>query len=129
MPNREPLSFGVVNSLRRLKGGRRLTSHVAPPSHVLGLNKHSLKEMIERVGLREERMFTVSMGSPTFFPMFFDGLLFRYRLQDIPIRQLARFWLPMFADNVGNPFGRGQWLVGYFRRTNQNGQFQAPNDH
>lgn len=117
-PNREPLSFAVANKLRRfLKHDRRLTSHVRPPSHVLGLNPKSLNNVASRSGLRSIKTFTISMGSPTYFPMFFDGLLIRSRLKDIPLRTLVRYWLPQFADNVGNVFARGQYLVGYFTPT------------
>lgn len=116
-PNREPLSFAVMNRLRRfLKQDRRLTSHVCPPSHVLGLNQKSLTALAERSGLRSLETFTVSMGSPTYFPMFFDGLLFRFRVNDIPVKTLIRYWLPQFTDNIGNVFGRGQWLIGYFTK-------------
>jgi SAM-dependent methyltransferase len=114
VPHREPMSFWLVNTLRRFRGNRRMTTHIGPPGHVLGLDPKSLIDLMKRCGFKPLRVLTVSMGSRTFFPMFYDGLLFRVRLADIPIRSLVRYWLPQLIDTLANRFGRGQWLVGYF---------------
>jgi hypothetical protein len=84
--------------------------------HVLGFSPRSLRNLLGAAGFEPIDIFTVSMGSRSYFPMFYDGLLDRKKLSEIPLRQLARYWLPMLADNLGNRVGLGEWIVAHFRK-------------
>lgn len=117
VPNREPLVARAVNAVRRLRNpAPRLAGAIYPDMHVLGFSPRSLRNLLSTVGFERIEIFTVSMGSRSYFPMFYDGLLDCKRLSDIPLRQLVRYWLPMFADNAGNAFGLGEWIVAYSRK-------------
>ena len=118
VPNVRPLCYSAVNRLRRAAGrdGGRVVAPMQPGHHILGFTQGSLRTLFARAGLEPVRTFDISMGSRTYYPMFYDGLMSRQKMSDFPAGQLLRYWLPIFADNLGNPFGRGQWAIGYFRK-------------
>ncbi|MCA0446043.1 MAG: class I SAM-dependent methyltransferase [Bacteroidetes bacterium] len=117
VPNREPLSATVVNWIRRIFSQKpKLTGAIYPDMHVLGFSPSSLSNLITPFGFDSIKISTISMGNPIYFPMFYDGLLSRKSIRNIPIKTLFMYYLPMFFDNLGNRFGKGQWIVGYFRK-------------
>ena len=117
LPNARPLIYSLVNAIRRLRGGLvRLAMPMSPGFHILGLSPRSLSHLTAGTALGTIEMKTVSMGDPTYYPWFYDGLLRRVPLSEIPLKTLVRYWLPLAFDALGNPFGRGQWLVGFFRK-------------
>jgi SAM-dependent methyltransferase len=116
VPNGAPLSYAGVNMLRRLRTRMpKLTAPMSPGFHVLGFTRSSLATVARKAGYSSESVRSISMGNKTFYPMFYDGLMGRVRIREIPAVTLVRYWLPLFADNLGNPFGWGNWLVAYFR--------------
>lgn len=117
VPNREPLTCLVKNKLKgALSKKPALSGAIYPDMHVLGLSRTSLRNLLRRVGYQAEQVQSVSMGNPTFYPTFYDGLLRVERLGEISPGRLLRFYLPQLLDNIGNRFGRGTWVVGYFRK-------------
>jgi 2-polyprenyl-3-methyl-5-hydroxy-6-metoxy-1,4-benzoquinol methylase len=117
VPNREPLCAAIVNRIRGLRSAKpKLAGAIYPDMHVLGFSPRSLSHLMENVGFESLTVFTVSMGSSTYFPMLYNGLLLRERFSEISRRNLLRHFLPMLVDNLGNRFGRGHWVVGYFRK-------------
>lgn len=118
VPNGGPLTYTCVNLLRRL-GSRlpKLAVPMSPGFHLLGWSISSLKALTGKAGFTTVETRSISMGDKTYYPMFYDGLLRHVPLSEIPLGTLIRYWLPLFADNLGNPFGRGNWLVGYFRNS------------
>lgn len=117
VPNREPLCAMLINRARRLRNPRpALTGAVYPDMHVLGFSKGSLRALATRMGFKPLLVQTVSMGDSTYFPLFYDGLLNIRPLSTISARELVRYWLPMAANRLGNPVGRGEWVVGLFRK-------------
>lgn len=117
VPNGRPLTYSIVNMFRKVLGtSSRLTAPMSPGHHVLGFTNRSLRHLFEQRGMKTIRMFNVSMGNQTYFPMLYDGLMTRLKFKDIDLRTLIRYWLPMFFDNIGNSFGRGQWIIAYFKK-------------
>jgi SAM-dependent methyltransferase len=117
VPNREPLLCKVVNTVRGLFSKRpKLVGAIYPDMHVLGFSPGSLASTVKAAGFHEEQVFTVSMGSPTYFPLFYDGLLNILPISALTLKSLFKYWIPIFLNNLGNPFGRGEWVVGYFRK-------------
>lgn len=117
VPNGTPLCCTVVNRLRRLRDGQpKLAVPLSPGFHVLGFTTRALREIVAKTGVTPLTVTTVSMGNRTYYPMFYDGLMRRVPLREIPVRSLLRYWLPLIADNAGNRFGFGQWVIGYFRK-------------
>ena len=115
VPQREPLCATLVNQWRRRRSDLpALATAIYPDMHVLGFTTTSLTSVLAEAGFRAEDVRTVSMGNPTYFPMFYDGLLTRKRLRELEFA--PRYWLPQIVDNIGNRWGKGQWVVGYFRR-------------
>lgn len=117
VPNVQPFSYASVNAMRRIRGrADRLIAALSPGHHILGFNGDSLRSLFARSAMRPIRIFDVSMGRRKFYPMFFDGLMTRQKFSDFDARTLVRYWLPILVDNLGSPFGRGQWVVGYFKK-------------
>ena len=119
VPNGAPLVMGIVNALRRMRNPLpKIAAPMSPGFHLLGFAPESLRILAKKAGLRVEDLFSKSMGSPTYYPMFYDGLFARAKLRGVPIRTLIRYWCPLIVDNIGNPFGKGQWLVCYLKPDN-----------
>lgn len=117
VPNGAPLTYSTVNALRRIVNPHpRLAAPLSPGFHLLGLSPEALSRLAQAAGYTVERIASVSMGDRTFYPMFYDGLIRRVPVAEIPIRMLIRYWMPFLVDNLGNPFGKGQWLTAYFRK-------------
>lgn len=117
VPNVRPLSYSLVNSARRFIGNSgRVIAPLSPGHHILGFTRSSLSELFEKAGMDLIRVFDVSMGNRAFYPMFYDGLMTQQKFSDFDLRTLLRYWLPIWFDNIGNPIGRGQWIVGLFRK-------------
>jgi 2-polyprenyl-3-methyl-5-hydroxy-6-metoxy-1,4-benzoquinol methylase len=117
VPNREPLCATVVNGLRYIFSDKpKLAGAIYPDMHVLGFSTRSLLQLIAPLGFSVIQLFTISMGNRTYFPMFYDGLLARTPVRSVTLRSFIKYHLPMVIDNLGNPFGKGQWIVGYFRK-------------
>lgn len=117
VPNREPLLSKLVNTYRKLKNKRpNLAGAIYPDMHVLGLSTRSLNYMLSKCGFQTEKLFTVSMGNKDYFPLFYDGLLNIKPIQSIRIKEMLKYWLPMWVNNLGNAIHRGEWVVGYFRK-------------
>ncbi len=116
VPNCFPLTARVINRLRSLATDRpRLAGGIYPTMHVLGFSPRSLSNLICQFGFTEQAVFTVSMGSPSYYPLLYDGLLRRNRIWSTSPKTLLKFFLPQIVDNLGNSFGMGQWVVGYYR--------------
>jgi hypothetical protein len=89
---------------------------VSPGFHIVGFSPSSLITLATSLGFTREAIFTVSMGSRTYYPMFYDGILTIKPIFSIPHRELFRYWLLQFLDNLGNSAGNGSTIVGYFRK-------------
>ena len=117
LPNVHPFSLSAVTLIRKLiTKSNRITADMAPGQHILGFNKLSLCKLYEAASMQPIKVFNISMGSQTFYPLFYDGLMTREKISDIDLKTLLRYWLPKFVDNAANAFGGGQWVVGYFRK-------------
>jgi SAM-dependent methyltransferase len=117
VPNRESLSSYLVNTIRRWRNScPNLSTAVYPDMHVLGFSHLSLIEVLSKRGFTSVNLFGASMGDRSYIPIFYDGLLNQVPFRSISRKQLLRFWLPQFFDNLGNPFSRGSWIVGFFRK-------------
>ena len=116
-PNCESLCPLFINRLRRLIHKKKFTSAVSGKGgHIIGFSVPSLTRMVTSLGFEPLRVFTVSMGSRTYYPLFYDGLLRIHSVFSISINSLIRCWLPQIIDNLGNSFNRGRILVGYFQK-------------
>lgn len=116
VPNREPLAERLVNRLRGFLSEKpRLAGGIYPDMHVLGFSIRSLRAVVTAAGFEPIQTHTVSMGDPTYYPLFYDGLLSCRRPKSA--EQWLRGTLPRLAARLGDPFGMGDWIVGYFRKT------------
>lgn len=116
-PNVKTFSYSAITLIRKLATkSNRITAPMSPGHHILGFNRLSLSKLYEAVSMQPLKVFNISMGSQTFYPFFYDGLLTRQKITDFNLKTLLKYWLPIFVDNVGNGFGGGQWVVGYFKK-------------
>ena len=116
-PNANSFSYSAITLLRKLATkSNRITAPMSPGHHILGFNRLSLSKLYEAVSMQPLKVFNISMGSQTFYPFFYDGLMTQQKITDFNLKTLLKYWLPTFVDNVGNGFGGGQWVVGYFKK-------------
>ena len=116
-PNREPLVYWTWNLMMRLKSARpSLKTAIYPDMHVLGFSPCALADMVIRAGLEPLSVSTISMGNSMYYPLFYDGLLAIKPLAQIQRRTLVKYYLPLVLANLGNRFGLGEWIIGYFRK-------------
>jgi ubiquinone/menaquinone biosynthesis C-methylase UbiE len=117
VPNCEPLCEMFINKLRVFMSSKpELAGSMYPNAHILGFNTKTLSIAAKQFGFKAISLFTTSMGDNTYYPIFFDGLLNIKRLNQISPASLLRYWIPIFANNLGNRFNRGCWIVGYFKK-------------
>jgi 2-polyprenyl-3-methyl-5-hydroxy-6-metoxy-1,4-benzoquinol methylase len=116
VPNRTPLTSAVINAMRKpFASPPRLTTAIYPTMHVLGFNAVSLRNTLATAGFEVIKVFSVSMGNPTYYPMLYDGYLNRMPLRLVmKPRNLCAICLDL-ANNLGNPLKMGTWLVAYGR--------------
>jgi SAM-dependent methyltransferase len=127
VPTGEPLCVMLMHRLRRLRSAvPRLSGAIYPHMHVLGFSPASLGDVVRQSGFSTLEQSSVSMGSSTYFPLLYDGLLRRNTLKQRGLKNLLKMDLPCILDTFGNPFGRGQWLVGYYRAAALPTQTRAP---
>jgi len=106
VPNYEPLSCLVRNLLLRCWPGQHdFRGEVYSPQHVLGFNLHSLERTFTVAGFRPVKVQSVSRGNRTYYRWKADGV------PALTSRHIAYELL----NNLGNLFGRGSWVVGYFQ--------------
>lgn len=67
---------------------------------------------VEGFGLVKQ--FCVSMTSDEYYPFGYDGLLRRRSRREFSWRSLLVYFASQVINRVGNPFGLGEWVVGYF---------------
>ena len=116
-PNANSFSYSAITLIRKLATkSNRITAPMSPGHHILGFNRLSLSKLYEAVSMQPLKVFNISMGSQTFYPFFYDGLMTQQKITDFNLKTLLKYWLPLFVDNVGNGFGGGQWVVGYFKK-------------
>ena len=117
VPNVNPFSYSAVTLIRKLTTkSNRITAPMAPGHHILGFNKISLTKLYEAASMQPLKIFNISMGSQTYYPFFYDGLMTRQKITDFDMKTLLKYWLPLFVDNIANRFGGGQWVIGYFKK-------------
>jgi len=105
VPNYEPLSCVLKNFvLRCIPGQHDFRGHIYAPQHVLGFNPSSLQRTFTLAGFRPVRIQSVSQGSRAYYRWKSDGV--RLTLRQITYELL---------NNLGNAFGLGSWVVGYFQ--------------
>lgn len=117
VPNAEPLSTYCQHLLRRVRGrGAERKGSLYFPEHVTGFTLEGLKECAVRAGFEPVRMQQCSLFSKYHWPLDFR----EYRLASPSLARAAvNFGKECtwgLVNQVGEFFGRGDWVVGLFRR-------------
>jgi SAM-dependent methyltransferase len=106
VPNYEPLSCLLRNSVLRCWPGQHdFRGDIYSPQHVLGFNSRSLERAFTIAGFESVKIQSVSRGNRTYYRWRADGV------SALTPRHTAY----ELINRVGNLFGRGSWVVGYFR--------------
>lgn len=115
VPSGEPWILRLLNLVRSRRSGPRakFTGGIYPHMHVLGFSTKSMARLMQSHRLDTVSLKSVSMGSGTYYPWFYDGLLSRNQPGRY-LRSKAAFMLLFYF--IGNPIGRGEWLAGHFRK-------------
>jgi len=114
VPHQQPLTFAVRNGFRRLIAGGRAETFCSlyGDVHITGFTERSLKRFVERQGFATQFTHTVGMWS-MFYDPFFLGNFIRDRAWGAMVRKAVRHLI----ETIGIPFGLGDWVVGYFRKS------------
>jgi SAM-dependent methyltransferase len=108
VPHYEPLNCVIKNLiLKCLLGKHDFRGHIYSPQHVLGFTCVSLSGLFQHSGFVRFDVRSVSRGNRTYYPWVSDD-----------VRLSAKEVVFELVNRVGNIFGRGSWLIGYFGKTN-----------
>ena len=106
VPHYEPLSCVIKNIILNLVPGEHdFRGQIYPPVHILGFTPLSLKKMLESVGLIPLKIVCVSRGNRVYYP-------WNWGLTVPSVKEAAS----ELVNTLGNIFGRGSWIIGYFRK-------------
>jgi SAM-dependent methyltransferase len=107
-PHQEPLSFLLRNRLLRRPD---TLCALYLPDHVLGFTASSLSRVAKRAGFD-----TLSVEATGKWSAYSDPFFFRHHLRQRTFLALSRHVTRQLVDSVGARFGRGDWVVGHFRK-------------
>jgi len=112
VPHREPLSFLIRNRLRVvMRRAAEKHCQLYVPEHISGFTKGSLVNTLELFGFKPLMVRTSAMWSSYYDPFFARSFVHRHDYAG-----LLKHGLRSLIDNVGVAFGRGDWVVGHFRK-------------
>ena len=110
-PHQEPLSFFLRNRL--LRGENTLCS-LYLPDHLIGFTASSLSRMAKRAGFHP-----LSVEATGKWSAYSDPFFLRHHLRQRTCLSLSRHVARQLVDSVGACFGRGDWVVGHFRKASE----------
>jgi len=106
VPHYEPLSCAIRNLIfKALPGKHDFRGHIYSPQHVLGFTRSSLTALLRRAGFAPLHVQCVSRGNHTYYPWISDD-----------VRLPARVVAYELVNKLGDIWGRGSWVVGYYRK-------------
>ena len=110
VPHQQPLSQLAKYTFHNL-GGKNTERHCAlyGNEHVSGFTQSSLRAVLELAGFETHFIKSVDMWTRYYDPFFLRNYLRQQNYGGI-LKSLARHAI----NSVGIPFGRGDWIVGYF---------------
>jgi len=112
VPHREPLSFAIRNWLS--SGKQAETERLCQlyvPEHISGFTKESLLNAFQIFGFDPLFIQTSAMWGT-----YYDPFFLRNYLREKNYAGLLKHALRSAVDNLGRAFGRGDWVVGHFRK-------------
>ena len=111
--HQQPLSFWLRDKWRSAFNPHRDTwCRLYGDIHISGFDKHSLRRTVESAGFETYFIRTTEMWSRYYDPFFFSNY-WRNRSWNQLVRKALRHAL----DKVGVAFGKGDWVIGYFKKT------------
>ena len=112
VPHREPLSFLIRNTLNGFKAAQteRLCA-LYIPEHVLGFTQASLTHAFSLFGFQPLFVRTSAMWS-----VYYDPFFLKNYLRENDYLGILQHTLRCLIDNVGVLVGRGDWVIGHFRK-------------
>jgi SAM-dependent methyltransferase len=113
VPHREPLSFAIRNRLARLKQDpAEKHCQLYLPEHISGFTQTSLVNALRIGGFQPLMVKTCAMWSTYYDPFFLRNFLDRHDYVG-----LVKHGVRSVIDNIGVALGKGDWVVGHFRKT------------
>ncbi len=113
VPHQQPLTFALRDKIKQLTSGGEAETvcKLYGDIHLSGFTEDSLRAVVERCGFETHFTKTPGMWSKYYDPFFFRGLAQEGRWGFIA-RKVVRQGL----EKLGEPFGMGDWVVGYFHK-------------
>jgi SAM-dependent methyltransferase len=113
VPNQQPLSFLIRDRVRPDETATKCAMYY--PVHINGFTARSLVRTVERQNFRAVTTFDVSMWSAYYDPFFLANFYRDGRSAVSATRSVLTHAARCAIDVIGNPIGRGDWVIGYFR--------------
>jgi SAM-dependent methyltransferase len=112
VPNQQPLSFLLREKAATRPGQTYCTLY--HPIHINGFTSQSLARVVGDASFEVVALRNVSMWSSYYDP-FFLANYFRQSPPLVAALKVSKHAARCAVDVLGNPFGRGDWVVGHFR--------------
>ncbi len=113
VPNQQPLSYYLRDLLIK---NEEVSCAMYYPEHINGFTSESLVNVVEQQKFKVATVFNASMWSCHYDPFFLANY---YRNKADWFRssmRLVKHSLRCSVDVMGNNIGRGDWVIGYFRK-------------
>ena len=112
VPHREPLSFSIRNRLAsRANDEAEKLCQLYVPEHISGFTRESLVNAFQIFGFQPLLIKTSAMWGT-----YYDPFFLRNYLRENDYVGILKHTLRCLVDNLGVAFGKGDWVVGHFRR-------------
>ena len=115
VPHQRPLTFLLRDWIGKhlLTGDHDTFCTLYGDIHISGFTKRSLRRVLEEAAFGAH--FTLTTGMWT---KYYDPFFAKNYLRDRKYVAMARKFVRHVAERMGEPFGRGDWVVGYFYKQN-----------
>jgi len=115
VPHQQPLTFLLRDWVGRLLSNGKLDTFCTlyGETHIQGFTKKSLQKVLEEAGFSAH--FTISKGMWT---KYYDPFFAKNYLRDGKYVAMARKFVRHVIERLGEPVGKGDWVVGYFSKSN-----------
>jgi 2-polyprenyl-3-methyl-5-hydroxy-6-metoxy-1,4-benzoquinol methylase len=114
VPHQQPLTFRLRDWAGDLLGGESDTfCTLYGDIHISGFTKASLRTVLKEAGFSPHFTSTTGMWTKYYDPFFAKNYL-----RDDKYWAMARKFVRHVVERMGEPLGRGDWVVGYFHKAN-----------
>ena len=111
VPHQQPLTFLLRDWLGQTasSGSRDTFCTLYGDIHITGFTEYSLQRVLQEAGFGMHFSLTAGMWTK-----YYDPFLLNNYLRDSKYVAAARKFVRHLAERIGEPMGKGAWVIGYF---------------